>query len=124
MTTDIQLSKNFKRSEFLHLGSLEGVTPEIEANLGQLAIALEGVRVKLGNRVIHINSGFRTVAHNLAVGGVEHSQHLYGLAADIEVEGLTPQQVQKIMEDWPGGLEYAPTWTHLDLGSHRRFTIA
>ena len=32
---------------------------------------------------IHINSGFRTPAHNEAVGGTENSSHLKGLAVDI-----------------------------------------
>lgn len=30
-----------------------------------------------------INSGFRTIEHNKAVGGVKSSSHLLGLAADI-----------------------------------------
>lgn len=32
---------------------------------------------------MHINSGFRTPAHNESVGGTEKSSHLKGLAADI-----------------------------------------
>ena len=35
------------------------------------------------DKPIHITSGFRTPAHNEAVGGVETSSHLKGLAVDI-----------------------------------------
>lgn len=37
----------------------------------------------LYGKPIHITSGFRTPAHNEAVGGVESSSHLKGLAVDI-----------------------------------------
>jgi len=36
------------------------------------------------DKPIHINSGYRTPAHNDAVGGTEKSSHLKGLAADID----------------------------------------
>lgn len=35
-----------------------------------------------------INSGYRCVKHNREVGGVEHSSHLRGLAADISTKTL------------------------------------
>jgi len=37
----------------------------------------------LYGRPMVVNSGFRTVEHNDAVGGTENSSHLRGLAADI-----------------------------------------
>jgi len=43
---------------------------------------LDEVRDKF-DKPIHITSGFRTPAHNEAVGGVETSSHLKGLAVDI-----------------------------------------
>ncbi len=43
---------------------------------------LDEVRDKF-DKPIHINSGFRTPAHNEAVGGTENSSHLKGLAVDI-----------------------------------------
>lgn len=43
---------------------------------------LDEVRDKF-DKPIHINSGFRTPAHNEAVGGKENSSHLKGLAVDI-----------------------------------------
>ena len=43
---------------------------------------LDEVRDKF-DKPIHITSGFRTPAYNEAVGGVETSSHLKGLAVDI-----------------------------------------
>ena len=43
---------------------------------------LDEVRDKF-DKPIRINSGFRTPAHNEAVGGAENSSHLKGLAVDI-----------------------------------------
>ena len=43
---------------------------------------LDEVRDKF-DKPIHITSGYRTPAHNEAVGGTENSSHLKGLAVDI-----------------------------------------
>jgi uncharacterized protein YcbK (DUF882 family) len=48
----------------------------------ELLDMLDDVRDKF-DKPIHINSGFRTPAHNEAVGGAENSSHLKGLAVDI-----------------------------------------
>lgn len=52
-------------------------------NIRALAEGLELVRSALGNRPIHINSGYRCEALNMRVGGAKSSRHLHGLAADI-----------------------------------------
>ena len=59
-------------------------TPSFEVieNLLDLALFLDGIRKAWGSG-IHINSGYRSLALNAAVGGVQGSQHCYGLAADI-----------------------------------------
>ncbi len=57
--------------------------PAIIANLQVLAHGLEQVRAALGERPIHVNSGYRCLALNKKIGGARNSQHLYGLAADI-----------------------------------------
>jgi len=48
----------------------------------ELVEMLEKLREKLGCS-ININSGYRTVSHNRAIGGSLTSKHCYGLAADI-----------------------------------------
>lgn len=57
-------------------------TPSAEAldNLKLLVGTLEEVRMLLG--ALHINSGYRSVEVNAAVGGQPTSQHCLGLAAD------------------------------------------
>lgn len=55
--------------------------PELWDNLRRLAEGLDAVRELLGHP-LKITSGYRCPALNRAVGGVEHSQHCQGLAAD------------------------------------------
>lgn len=59
-------------------------TPSFEVieNLLDLALFLDGIRKAWGSG-IHVNSGYRSLALNAAVGGVQGSCHCYGLAADI-----------------------------------------
>ena len=61
--------------------------PNVEANLKTLAEGLEAVRRALGNKPIHVNSGYRCPELNIAIGGAANSMHMRGLAADI----LCPQ---------------------------------
>lgn len=55
-------------------------------NMLQLARTIAGVS-------FHINSGFRTQAHNAEVGGVANSAHTRGYAADIAVTASTKQTI-------------------------------
>ena len=48
----------------------------------ELLSKLDMIREAYG-KPIHINSGYRTEAHNEKVGGVSSSSHLKGLAVDI-----------------------------------------
>jgi len=48
----------------------------------QILEMLDLVREKFA-KPIHINSGYRTSAHNTKVGGKQNSSHLKGLAVDI-----------------------------------------
>jgi peptidoglycan hydrolase-like protein with peptidoglycan-binding domain len=47
---------------------------------------------------VTINSGYRCVKHNKAVGGASKSKHLEGKAADIVVSGIEPIEVAKYAE--------------------------
>ena len=112
------LSPHFMLGEFLH--EKNSTIPEsFLKNLYKLTQALEGARIRLGNRPITITSGYRTPSHNKTVGGAKNSFHLCGMAADIVVEGLSPRQVQVILKDWPGGMGLAETFTHLDIRPYR-----
>ena len=67
-------------------------------NARRLMYKLEALRVKLGNRPITVNSGFRSIQHNADVGGASDSMHLYGHAADLNVSGVSNRTVYQKAE--------------------------
>ena len=78
------LTKNFQLSEF---NCKDGSTIPLELldNVQELAEQLQILRDFIG-KPIHINSAYRSPAHNRKVGGARSSQHLLGKAADIRVD--------------------------------------
>ncbi|MCM3180532.1 D-Ala-D-Ala carboxypeptidase family metallohydrolase [Cytobacillus horneckiae] len=92
-------TKHFSYSEFHSKdgsGFKNGKVSEatVRENVRRLMYKLEAVRVKAGNKPITINSGFRSVSHNSNVGGASNSQHMYGIAADINISGLSTNTVK------------------------------
>ena len=88
-----------------------------------LVVLLQCIREHFGKPVT-ITSGYRTAAHNRAVGGSRSSQHLLGRAADIRVQGVSVEDVaayaESLMPDWGGVGRYpvkagrATGWVHVD----------
>lgn len=88
-----------------------------------LTVVLQCIRDHFGKPVT-ITSGYRTAAHNAAVGGAKSSQHLLGRAADIRVAGVSVEDVaayaESLMPDWGGVGRYpvkagrATGWVHVD----------
>jgi hypothetical protein len=68
-------------------------SPAIVANLTRLAATLEQVRAAVGNRPVVVTSGYRSLAVNRAVGSLDTSAHVQGLAADLHVPGMTVLEV-------------------------------
>lgn len=89
------------------------------ANLHRLAAFLEQVRTALGDRVVVINSAYRSAAVNAACGSRKNSQHTLGCAADIRIPGMTPDAVVKAV--MASGLAYDQlirefdSWTHISV---------
>ena len=81
------LSRSFRAKEF---ACKDGTDPLfVDSELVQV---LQAIRDHFGAPVV-ITSGYRTAAHNRAVGGAVYSQHQYGRAADIRVSGVPVEQL-------------------------------
>ena len=82
-------------------------------------MVLETIRAHFGAPVV-IQSAYRTPQHNAKVNGAAHSQHCYGMAADISVSGQKPETVaafaRTLMPDWGGvGVYSKQGFTHIDV---------
>jgi len=98
------------------------------ANLTALAThVLQPLRDMLG-KPIKVNSAFRSVEVNKAVGGVPTSQHCSGEAADLDVAD-NAQLFQLIRNNftfdqliWEGGNDIQPAWVHVSYreGNNRK----
>ena len=110
---DRQAAPHFKVREF---ACKDGSDPVFVSP--RLAGVLEAIRTHFGAPVT-ITSGYRTPAHNAATrGSSPRSQHLYGLAADIQVEGAAPAAVAAYAETLlpdAGGIGIYDTFTHIDV---------
>ena len=107
-----QLSAHFKVREFAcHDGSDTVFVSD------KLVEALEKIRGHFG-KPVSINSGYRTEFHNKTCGGAPYSQHKYGLAADITIQGVTPAQIAAYAETLlpgTGGIGIYKSFTHIDV---------
>lgn len=113
---------NFRITEFHCNDAARTPVPEaIRGNVQQVMEQLEILRAELG-KSISVNSGYRTVEHNKAVGGESNSLHLCGMAADIKVDGTSPSTVHATIEKLiaagkmkQGGLGLYNTFVHYDI---------
>jgi len=90
-----------------------------------LANQMQHLRTHL-NKPITINSGYRSISHNEAIGGSLNSQHILGKACDITVQGMTPKEVAEVIEDLilkreikQGGVGRYNTFTHYDIRGYK-----
>lgn len=97
----MMLSDHFSLAEFTisQTATRKGLnnTPseEIIENLKKTASKLEAIRAYL-NKPIIVNSGYRSVAVNKAIGGVSTSAHCAGYAVDFICPQIgTPHEVAK-----------------------------
>lgn len=87
----------------------------VKSNVRRNMYKLEALRKKAGNAPVSITSGFRSVNHNRNVDGASNSQHMYGIASDIQVRGKTPSQAAEIARSCGySGIIIYPSFTHVD----------
>lgn len=114
---DKQLSTHFKVREF---ACRDGADAVLVAP--RLVMVLESIRTHF-DAPVTISSGYRTPEHNAKQQGASaHSKHCYGCAADIVVNGQTPQAVaayaRQLMPDW-GGVGIYNGFTHIDVRENK-----
>ena len=69
---------------------------QVLGNIKALVLnVLDPLRARIGRPII-ITSGYRSQRVNELVGGSKTSQHMLGKAADIHVQGYTPQQMDMV----------------------------
>lgn len=116
----MRLSKNFKMIEFESKDGAE-MPLDVSYNIIKLSQQLQYLR-DYTDRVIKINSAYRSPEHNKKIGGVKNSQHVLGKAADIAVVGLNSRIVYEIINDLidkgdmlQGGLGLYNSFVHYDI---------
>lgn len=107
-----KLSDNFSVREFACKDGSDSVLISDE-----LVNVLQKIRNHF-KKPVTINSAYRNKAYNKKIGGATYSQHIYGTAADIVVQGVKPEEVAKYAEylmPKTGGIGLYPTFTHVDV---------
>ncbi len=135
----MQLSKNFSLEELCksYEGERKGIdnTPSIDIvdNLKLLANnILQPIRDTLGPVII--KSGYRSPTLNRLVGGVPSSDHVLGLAADIEISNMSNYNLaswciknlvfkQVILEFYTRGNPNSG-WVHISYGNKKQVLTA
>lgn len=88
-----QLSKNFNQKEFDCHCSCKSTTLIDD----ELVTWLQKIR-DIAGKPVTITSAYRCPVNNRAAGGVSNSKHCLGMAADIQIKGLEPNDIAKIAE--------------------------
>lgn len=109
-------SKNFNIKEFHSKDGSGLLRGGLDNNL---ILKLEQLRYELGNKSIIVTSGYRSIKHNKAVGGVRNSYHVKGKASDIKVRGVLPSKVYSASLKIFDGVGKYNTFTHVDTRGYK-----
>jgi uncharacterized protein YcbK (DUF882 family) len=112
----VKLSANFKVSEF----ACKDGSDTVFISPG-LVTVLQKIRDHFGKPVI-ITSAYRNDAYNKKVGGADYSQHKYGMAADIYINGVSPATIAEFVETImpnTGGVGIYSSFVHVDVRTAR-----
>lgn len=124
----MQLTNNFylyefERSQTAARRDIDNTAPpEVIDNLKALCVhVLQPVRDALGP--VTVTSGYRCPELNKAVGGSSKSQHMYGMAADIQVARYRPIEVCEWIRDnvdFDQVIHEYGGWCHVSYGGRMR----
>ena len=112
----VKLSANFRVSEF----ACKDGSDTVFISPG-LVTVLQKVRDHFAEPVI-ITSAYRNDAYNKKVGGADYSQHKYGMAADIYINGVSPATIAAYVETImpnTGGIGIYSSFVHVDVRTAR-----
>ena len=108
----VRLSEHFKVYEFRCKDNTDPIF--VSTSLVEI---LESIR-KHFNKTVYINSAYRNPAYNAMIGGAKKSMHMYGMAADIHINGVTPKQIAEFAETLipdTGGIGIYDNFCHIDV---------
>ena len=121
----MQLTKNFKKSEFDSKDGAE-MPREVLENIKTLSKYVQLIRNEIGVPLV-INSGYRSPKHNSKEGGVKNSYHVQGKAADLNPKVITPKQLYDVIIKlikggviYNGGVGLYDSFVHYDIGGKDR----
>jgi uncharacterized protein YcbK (DUF882 family) len=117
---DTWVFENFKPEEFTC--KCDGLCDHEDIISRELVGGLQLLRTTIG-RGVYVTNGVRCPEHNKNVGGVADSKHLYGLAADIQVRGMTTEELAHEIEQIEafvlGGVGLYDNFVHVDVRGRR-----
>lgn len=113
------ISKNFKVKEFACKDGSDVV--KIDCSFVQDKLQKLRDYFKLP---MTITSGYRTESYNKKVGGAKNSYHMKGMAFDVQISGVKPQQIAKAAEELGilGIIEYY-NFVHVDSREKKFFSM-
>jgi zinc D-Ala-D-Ala carboxypeptidase len=128
----MKLSENFSLQEMtfspsaIKKGIANKPTDEHVENLRLLCEkVLQPLREHMGCS-INVSSGYRAPALNAIIGGSKTSQHCFGQAADVQVEGRNHEMFDFICKSldfdqviWEFGTDKEPSWVHVSYSKER-----
>ncbi len=116
-------SGHFLWSEATRNGQRKPTDARVLKRIIQIAEVMEDVREQLGNKSIRVNSWYRPVNINKAVGGSSRSRHISGDGIDFVPSSMSVAEAYRKLEQWwgsRGGFAYREgSFIHIDARGYR-----
>lgn len=110
------IAPNFRIKEFASKDGADEILIDFD-----LVVILQAIREHFG-KAVNVNSGYRTPAHDKAVGGTGSGYHTKGQAADIAINGVDPLVIGLYAAELlgtRGGIEIGDGYLHIDVRTDR-----